>query len=91
MRTKGSNGARLDKHENEINQLKQEAIEVNRKYEEHLEMHIKEDLQAERFPGSNKPLYTYDDIAQKHNVKKNRVQKIAEENNLTRRKGKNIG
>lgn len=91
MRKKGSNGDRLDKHDSEIEKLKMEAIESKEKFDKHVEMHIKQDLSEPRFPGSDKYLYTYDEIARLHDVSKNRVQKIAEENDLTRRKPKEIG
>ena len=48
----------------------------------------KEDLSEERFPGSGKPLYTYDEIAKKHEVSKRRVQRVVEENDLARRKNR---
>lgn len=47
------------------------------------------DLMAERFPGSGKPLYSYDDIATKRKIPKSRVQDVAKRNNLERRGKKN--
>lgn len=89
-RTRGSNGDRLDKHDEEIAKLKRDAQESQAKFDEHLKMHVKEDLGEKRFPGSNKFRYTYDDIADKHNINRNVVQKIAETEGLTRRKTANL-
>lgn len=50
---------------------------------------IIDDLTAERFPGSGKPLYSYDDIAQKRKIPKSRVQDVAKRNNLERRSKRN--
>lgn len=91
MRKNGSNGARLDKHDTEINKLKNDAYQSQQKFDRHIEMHIVKDLQEPRFPGSDKYLYTYDDIASSYGVSKSKVQKIAEDNDLNRRKAKNIG
>lgn len=91
MRKHGSNGDRLDHHDSEIKKLKNEAKESQEKFEKHVEMHIKRDLQEPRYPGSDKYLYTYDDIANLHEVPKSKVQKIAEDNGLTRRKAKDVG
>lgn len=89
-RTKGSNGDRLDKHDVEIAKLQREAQESKAKFDEHLRMHVKQDLVEKRFTGSDKFLYTYDDIAEKHNINRNVVQKIAETENLTRRNSGNL-
>jgi len=43
-----------------------------------------------KFPNSDKFLYTYDEIADNYDIPKSRVQKVAEENNLNRRKLKSI-
>lgn len=79
MKNKGTYGKRIENLENEISKLNK-----------HIDMHIIEDLQKTRFTGSDKPLYTYDEIAEKHDIPKSRVQKVAEDNNLTRRKFKVI-
>jgi hypothetical protein len=86
MRTKGSNGERLDKQDEEISNLKREAEKSKEKFEQHITVHIKEDLMTPKFKGSEKYLYTYDEIAEKYDIPKSRVQKVAEENDLTRRK-----
>lgn len=91
MRKNGSNGKRLDAHDKDIMELQNKARNAQEELDNHINMHIKEDLQIPKFPGSNKHLYTYDEIADKHNIPKSRVQKIAEEENLTRRKLKVIG
>lgn len=89
-RKTGSNGYRLDQHDKEIFELKKDAEKAKQKYEQHIERHILDDLSAERFPGACKPMYSYSDIANRHNVSTSKVQRIAEENNLTRR-NKKIG
>lgn len=89
-RKSGSNGYRLDQHDKEILALKQNAEEAKQHYEQHIERHILDDLSAERFPGSCKPMYSYSDIAERHGVSTSKVQRVAEENNLTRR-NKKIG
>lgn len=84
-RRRGSNGQRIDTVEKNILQLQQEVNASKQQLDNHIEYHVKEDLQQPRFTGSDKFLYTYEDIAKNHNISKSRVQKIAEENNLNRR------
>lgn len=84
-RTKGSNGDRLDQHDSEILKLKQDVANSKEAFDKHVRMHVKDDLVEKRFQGSDKHRYTYDDIAEKHGINKNLVQRIAEEENLTRR------
>ena len=84
-RKNGSNGQRLDRAEKDILQLQQEINASKQLLDSHIEFHVKEDLQQPRFAGSDKYLYTYEDIAKNHNIPKSRVQKIAEENGLSRR------
>jgi hypothetical protein len=100
-RTRGSNGDRLDQHDKLIGTLQKEVAELVTKTKEtettkatldsHINTHIKDDLETTKFSGTDKPLYTYDEIAQRYQVPKSRVQKVAEENNLTRRKSTKIG
>ncbi|MDI9476986.1 MAG: hypothetical protein GX274_07395 [Clostridiales bacterium] len=97
MRTKESNGNRLNKHDKLIRKLQKEVRGLVNRVGDiemmgamHIDSHIKDDLVTTKFPGSDKYLYTYDEIAEKHGVPKSRVQKIAEENDLTRRKFKTI-
>jgi len=89
-RKKGSNGARLDQHDQEILKLKQSAEQTQREYEEHIERHIVDDLMLERFSGSGKKMYSYADIAGRYGVSVSKVQRIAEKNGLMRR-NQNIG
>ncbi len=88
----GSNGARLEQHDKDIDKLKSEterlkndAEKIKNQYESHIERHIIDDLSTERFPGAGKPLYSYSDIAERYNVSTSKVQRIARENGLTRR------
>lgn len=62
MKNKGTYRKRLENLENEIFKLNK-----------YIDMHIIEDLQKPRFPGSDKPLYTYDEIAEKHDITKSRI------------------
>lgn len=89
-RKKGSNGERLDRHDKDILKLQEEMNKSKDNFEQHVEYHVKHDLQIPRFPGSNKFLYTYDEIAENYHIPKSKVQKIAELNNLTRRNLKRI-
>lgn len=96
MRTRGSNGDRLDQHDKFIGNLQKDVEELVNKVKEtetikvtlesHIDTHIKDDLVMPKFLGSDKYLYTYDEIAERYEVPKSRVQKVAEENNLSRRK-----
>lgn len=88
-RKNGSNGQRLDQHDKDILELKQNVVNAIKELEQHVEMHIKDDLMCERFPGSGKPMYTYEDIAKRHNVSPTKVCRIATENGMNRR-SKNI-
>lgn len=84
-RKNGSNGQRINRVEKDILQLQHAVDYSKQKLDNHIEYHVKEDLQQPRFSGSDKFLYTYEDIAKNHNIPKSRVQKIAEENGLNRR------
>lgn len=80
MKNKGTYGKRLDILENQIKELQKEMGYLNDE--------IIKDLNTPKFEGCapNKFLYTYQEIADKYHVPKSRVQKVAEDNNLTRRK-----
>lgn len=84
MKNKGTFGKRLDTIENQVKELQKDVKVLNA----NLDDEIIKDLNKPKFEGcdSNKFLYTYQEIANKHHVTKSRVQKIAEDNNLTRRK-----
>ncbi len=83
MRQKGSNGQRLDYMEKDIRKMKQNLEEQKNEFERHLRTHIIDDLQETRYNG--KPLYSYADIADRHDVSKSYVNKIAAEEGLSRR------
>lgn len=85
MKNKGTFGKRLDTIENQVKELQKNVKVLN---DILLEDKIIKDLNKPKFEGcdSNKFLYTYQEISNKHHVTKSRVQKIAEYNNLTRRK-----
>ena len=83
-RTKGSNGQRIENVESEVQRLRKDFEKHKALYDSHLELHVKEDLQATRHEG--KPLYSYADIADRHDLTVSAVQRIAIANNLTRRK-----
>lgn len=80
---------------NQLNQMKQNAQDIATLQKEMLQVksdidninrrNIMDDLQQKKFPGSDKPLYTYDEIATKNGVNRNLVQKTAEQEGLTRR------
>jgi hypothetical protein len=90
MRKSGSNGERLDNLEKQVKGFENQYV-TKKEFQQHIEIHVKDDLIKPRFVGSDKPLYTYEDIADKYDISKSSVQKIAEENGLNRRKGKNVG
>lgn len=87
-RKSGSNGQRLDNHDRDIRELQHEVKKSKEEFDRHLERHILDDLQATRFPGSDKPMYTYSDIADRYNVSQSKVQRTAVDNNVTRRKNR---
>ena len=84
MKNKGTFGKRLDTIENQVKELQKDVKLLN----DILDDKIIKDLSKPKFEGCdpNKFLYTYQEIADKHHVPKSKVQKIAEDNNLTRRK-----
>ncbi len=89
-RKNGSNGERIERVEKGIKDLKnsfeeQKASYEKQKalYENHVRRHVIDDLQETRY--NNKPLYSYADIADRYDISVNAVQKIASEENLTRR------
>lgn len=85
-KTLGINKNRLKNVENNLDDLKDKYEESKAEFEKHLKFHIKEDLQKKRFEGSDKYLYTYEDIAKRHNVTKYFVEKVVAENDLQRGK-----
>ena len=83
MRKKGSNGQRLDNVERDLSQLKRDLDRQQDEYERHIRRHVIDDLQETRYNG--KPLYSYADIANRHDISTSAVQRIAIAEGLTRR------
>lgn len=83
MRKKGSNGQRLDNVERDLLQAKRDLDKQRDEYERHIRRHVIDDLQETRYNG--KPLYSYADIADRHDISTSAVQRIAIAEGLTRR------
>ncbi len=83
MRKKGSNGQRLDNVERDLSQVKRDLDRQRDEYERHIRRHVIDDLQETRYNG--KPLYSYADIADRHDISTSAVQRIAIAEGLTRR------
>ena len=83
MRKKGSNGQRLDNVERDLSQVKRDLVRQRDEYERHIRRHVIDDLQETRYNG--KPLYSYADIADRHDISTSAVQRIAIAEGLTRR------
>ena len=83
MRKKGSNGQRLDNVERDLSQVKRDLDRQRDEYERHIRRHVIDDLQETRYNG--KPLYSYADIADRHDTSTSAVQRIAIAEGLTRR------
>lgn len=83
MRQKGSNGQRLDNVEHDLSQVKRDLQRQQEEYEQHIRLHVIDDLQATRYNG--KPLYSYTDIADRYQISVSAVQRIAMAEGLTRR------
>ena len=83
MRKKGSNGQRLDNVERDLSQVKRDLDRQRDEYERHIRRHVIDDLQETRYSG--KPLYSYADIADRHDISTSAVQRIAIAEGLTRR------
>lgn len=99
-RVKGSNGDRLSRSEKDIATIKSDMQDINDKISElqqqqesQLLRNILDDLDEETYRNSGRPMYTYDDIADRWGVTRSKVQKTAEIGALegkTRRRGKKI-
>ena len=99
-RTKGSNRDRISKNENAVSDLKTEIQDIKiqiadlqKQQDEQLERAILDDLEEETYYKSGRPLYTFDDIAERWSVSKAKVQRIAESAALegkTKRRGRKI-
>jgi hypothetical protein len=53
------------------------------------ERNLYDDLTKERFPGSGKPLYTYDEIGKRNGTSSASVARYADKKDLSRREKKN--
>lgn len=84
MRKKGSNGQRLDSVEKDLSEVKRDLQRQQEEYEQHIRRHVIDDLNETRHGG--KPLYSYQDIAERHELSTSAVQRIAIKEGLTRRK-----
>lgn len=80
--------SRINKNTTKINAVENNVQKLKRDYDEHILRHILDDLQQERFPGSGKPLYTYQEIADRYNTSAATVNRIASEHGLLRRGNK---
>ena len=83
MRKNGSNGHRLDNVERDLSQVKRDLMRQREEYEQHIRRHVIDDLQETRYNG--KPMYSYADIADRHELSTSAVQRIAMAEGLTRR------
>lgn len=77
--------AQAKQNTQDIATLQKEMLQVKADIDNINRRNIMDDLQQKKFPGSDKPLYTYDEIAAKNGVNRNLVQKTAEQEGLTRR------
>ena len=78
---------KLSSQERRLNTVVDEVKRLRKEYDAHAVMHIKDDLEKKRYQGSQKPMFTYAEIAERNNTSASTVARIAEENNLSRRKG----
>jgi AraC-like DNA-binding protein len=63
--------------------MKNKNNQLETAFNKHIERHVIDDLQQTRYNG--KPLYSYSDIADRHNLSVSTVQRIAIAQGLTRR------
>ena len=78
------------KNATKINAVNDDVKKLKKEYDTHILRHILDDLQQERFVGSDKPLYTYQEIADRHNTSPATVTRIASEHGLQRRGNKTV-
>jgi len=83
MKKNVSNGKRLIKVESDVSEMKRDLQHQQEEYEQHIRRHVIDDLQETRYNG--KPLYSYADIADRHQISNSAVQRIAMTEGLTRR------
>lgn len=75
----------LRKLRSDVERLKSDMGTVKNDIASIKERNVVDDLMKERFPGSGKPLYTYDEIGTKNSVSTATVSRIADKNDLSRR------
>ena len=80
--------SRLRNNETNINSVDNEVKKLKKDYDKHIIRHMLDDIQQERFPGSGKPLYTYQDIADRYDTSASTISRIAGEHDLLRRGNK---
>lgn len=76
---------RINILQKETKELQKEIKQFNANIDKHIIRHIVEDLRKRKFEGSQKPLYTYQEIANKYNTSKSSIQRIASKFMLSRR------
>lgn len=59
--------------------------DIMNQVKQQMERNIRTDLEAESFPGSGKPQYTYEEIAERNGCSETTVWRIARKYGLTRR------
>lgn len=80
--------SRITENTTKINVIDNDVKKLKKDYDAHILGHILDDLQKERFVGSDKPLFTYQEIADRHNTSAATVTRIASEHGLQRRGNK---
>lgn len=75
----------IQKNTSKINSVENRVTKLEKQYDEHVVTHIVDDLGRQRFRGSDKPMYTYSEIADKYGTSATTVGRIANENGLSRR------
>ena len=82
--------SRITENSTKINVVNNDVKKLKKDYDSHILGHILDDLQKERFAGADKPLYTYQEIADRHNTSPATVARIASEHGLQRRGNKTV-
>ena len=81
---------KIKKLESNVESLKTDVRNIKTEISSIKERNVVDDLTQERFQGSGKPLYTYEEIGSKNGVSSATVARIAEKNNISRREKKLI-
>lgn len=76
---------KINNMENKINKS---FNEINNRLSGMEKRNVMDDITRETYPGSGRPLYTYEDIGKRNNMSASKVSRIAEETGLSRRNGK---